>query len=99
MLFTTYYIYSFLLLAYAECNDSFLFSEASSIPLCYIPFPSTLFHQLVFYPPTLHLANYFLVDLTALLLPYYMYYYVFKVTNSAEQQSPFYRTKGYLFIY
>ena len=37
--------------------------------LFYIPFPSTLFHQLVFQPPSLHLAIYFLVYLSALLLP------------------------------
>ena len=49
----------------AECDDSLLFSGASSIPLCYIPFPSTLFHQLVFHPPSLHLAIYFLVNLVA----------------------------------
>jgi len=44
----------------------------SSTPLCYIPFPSTfvhLCHQLVFHPPSLHLAIYFLVYLSALLLP------------------------------
>ena len=33
-------------LACAECDDSLLFSEAPSIPLCYIPLPSTPF------PPT-----------------------------------------------
>ena len=55
--------------AYAECSDSLPFSGASSIPLCYIPFPSTLFHQLVFHPPSLHLAIYFLFYLSALLLP------------------------------
>jgi len=37
--------------------------------LSYIPFPSTLFHQLVFHPPSLHLAVYFLVYLSALLFP------------------------------
>ena len=31
-----------------------------------IPFPSTLFHQLVFHPPSLHLAIYILVYLSAL---------------------------------
>jgi len=56
-------------LACAECNDSLPFPAASSIPLCYIPFPSTLFHQLVFHPPSPHLAIYFLVYLSALLLP------------------------------
>ena len=45
------------------------FAGASSIPLCYIPFPSTLFHQLVFHPPSLHLAIYFLVYLSAFLFP------------------------------
>jgi hypothetical protein len=53
-------------LACAECDDSLLFLGASSIPLCYISFPSTLFHQLVFHPPSLHLAIYFLVYLSAL---------------------------------
>jgi len=33
----------------------------------HIPFPSTLFHQLVIHPPSLHLATYFLVYLSALL--------------------------------
>ena len=61
------YIYcSFIPLACAECDDSLLFLGASSIPLCYISFPSTLFHQLVFHPPSLHLAIYFLVYLSAL---------------------------------
>jgi hypothetical protein len=46
-----------------------LFLGASSIPLNYIPFPSTLFHQLVFHPPSLHLAIYFVVYLSALLFP------------------------------
>jgi len=55
-----YYVHSFISLACAECVDSFPFSGASSIPLCYIPFPSTLFH---------HLAIYFLVYLSALLFP------------------------------
>jgi len=62
-------LYSFIPLACAECNDSLPFSEASSIPFCYIPFPSTLFHQLVFHPPSLHLAIYFLVYLSASLFP------------------------------
>jgi len=56
-------------LACAEYDDTMLYSEASSIPLCYIPFPSTLFHQLVFHPPSLHLVIYFLVYISALLLP------------------------------
>ena len=40
-----------------------------SVPLCYISFPSTLFHQLVFHPHSLHPAIYFLVYFSALLLP------------------------------
>jgi hypothetical protein len=56
-------------MACAECDDSLPFSGASSIPLCYIPFPSTIFHQLVFHPTSLHLAIYFLVYLSALLFP------------------------------
>ena len=63
------FIHSFIPLACAECKDSLLFSGASSIPLCYIPFPSTLFHQLLFHPLSLHLAIYFLVYLSALLFP------------------------------
>ena len=47
---------SFILWACAECDDSLPLSRASSIPLWYIPLPSTLFHQLVFHPPSLHLA-------------------------------------------
>jgi len=63
------YEHSFILLTCAECDDSLLFSGASSIPLCYIPFPSTLFHQLFFHSPSLHLAIHFLVYLSALLFP------------------------------
>jgi len=59
----------FIPLACAECDDSLPFLGASSIPLCYILFPSTLFHQLVFCPPLLHLVIYFLVCLLALLFP------------------------------
>ena len=47
--FNLSFIHSFIPLTCAECNNSLLFSGASSIPLCYIPFPSTLFHQLVFH--------------------------------------------------
>jgi hypothetical protein len=54
----------FILLACAECDDSMMFSGASFILLCHVPFPSTLFHQLVFHPPSLHLAIYFLVYLS-----------------------------------
>ena len=63
------FIHSFIPLVCAECNNSLPFSGASSIPLCYIPFPYTLFHQLVFHPPLLYLAIYFLVYLSALLFP------------------------------
>ena len=59
----------FIPLACAECDDSLPFSGASSIPLCYVPFPSTLFHQLVFHPSSVHLAICFLVYLSAWLLP------------------------------
>jgi len=59
-------IHSFFPLACAECDDSLPFSGASSIPLCYIPFPSPLFCQLVFHPPSLHLAIFFMVYLSAL---------------------------------
>ena len=62
-------IYSFIPLACAECNDSLLFSGASSIPACYIIFPATLLHQLFFHPPSLHLPIYFLVYLSAFLFP------------------------------
>ena len=61
--------FTFIPLACAECDDSLPLSGASSIPLCYITFPSTLFHQLVFHHPSLHLAIYFLVCLSALLFP------------------------------
>ena len=54
-------IHSFTPLVCAECDDSLPFSGASSFLLCYIQFPSTLFHQLVFHPSSLHLAIYFLV--------------------------------------
>ena len=59
----------FIQLACTKCEDLFPFLGASSIPLCYIPFPSTLFHQLVFHLPSIHLAIYFLVYLSALLFP------------------------------
>ena len=62
----THFVYPFIPSACTECNNSLLFSGASSIPLCYIPFPSTFFHQLVFHPPSLHLTIYFLVYLSAL---------------------------------
>jgi hypothetical protein len=55
--------------ACAECHDSLPFSEASSIPLCYILFNVTLLHQLFFHPPSLNLAIYFLVYLLILLFP------------------------------
>jgi hypothetical protein len=61
-------IHAFIPLACTECNDSLPFSGASTIPLCYVPCPSTLSHQLVFHPPSLYLAIYFLVYLSALLL-------------------------------
>ena len=60
-------IHSFFPLACAECNDSLPFWGASSIPLCYKPLPSTLFHQLVFHSPSLHLAICFWIYLLALL--------------------------------
>ena len=62
-------IHSFIPPACAECDDSLPFSGNTSIPLCYIPFPSTLFHQLAFHPSSLHLAIYFLFYLSALLFP------------------------------
>jgi hypothetical protein len=37
-------IHTFIPLACAECDDSLPFSGTSSIPLCYLPFLSTLFH-------------------------------------------------------
>jgi len=54
------FIVSFIPLARAERDDSLSFSGAF-IPPCYIPFLSTLFYQLVFHPPSLHFAIYFLV--------------------------------------
>jgi hypothetical protein len=57
-------IHSFIPVACTEC-DSLPFSGASSNPVCYIPFPSTLFHQLGFHPPSLHLVISFLVYLTS----------------------------------
>ena len=67
--FCTPSIHSFVPLACAECDDSLPFSGASSIPLCYTPFPSTLFHQLVFHHPSFHSVIYFLIDLLASLFP------------------------------
>ena len=51
------------------CFDSLPFSGASSIPLCYVLFPATLFHQLFVHPPSLHLVIYFLVYLSIVLFP------------------------------
>ena len=63
------YIHLFILMAREECDDSLPFPRASSIPLCYIPFPATLLLQLVFHPASFHLAIYFLVQLLTLLFP------------------------------
>jgi hypothetical protein len=61
------YIYSFIPLARAECDNSLPFSGASSIPHCYVRFPVTVLHHLFFRVPSLHLAIYFLVYLLVLL--------------------------------
>jgi len=53
----------------AECDDSLPFSEASSISLCYVLFPATLLHQLLFHPVSPHLAIYFFIYLSVLLFP------------------------------
>jgi len=45
------------------------------LPILSVTYPSTLFHQLVFPPPSLHLAIYFLVCLVALLLPYIIFFW------------------------
>jgi hypothetical protein len=57
-------IHSLIPLACAECYDSLPFSGTPSISLSYISFPSTIFHQLVFHPRSLHLTIYFLVYLS-----------------------------------
>jgi len=44
------YIYIFIPLACAECDNFLPFSEASSIPLCYVLFSATLLYQLFFHP-------------------------------------------------
>ena len=61
--------HSFVPLACAVCDDSLPFWGSSSIPLCYVAFLSTLFHQLAFHPPSLHLAICFFVYLSASLFP------------------------------
>jgi len=43
--------------------------ELLPIPLCYVRFPATLLHQLLFHPLSPHLATYFLVYLSILLFP------------------------------
>ena len=53
---TNSFIHSCIPLAYAECDNSLLFSGASSIPLCYALLPATLLHQLFFHPLSPHLA-------------------------------------------
>jgi len=62
-------VHSFIPLACAASDDFLLFSGASSIPLCYVLFPSTLPNQLFFHPLSPHLAIYFLVYLSILLFP------------------------------
>jgi len=62
-------IHSFIPLACAECYDSLPFSGASSIPVCYTHFLSTLSYQLVFHPPSLHFVIYFWFYLSALFFP------------------------------
>jgi hypothetical protein len=59
----------FIHLFHWNVQNSLPFSGASSIPLCYIPFPSSLFHQLVFHPTSRNLAIDFFVYLSALLFP------------------------------
>jgi hypothetical protein len=61
--------HSFIPLACAECDDSLLFSWSSSIPLCYVLFPTTLLHQLFVHPLSPHRAVYFLVYLSIFLFP------------------------------
>ena len=56
--------HSFIPLACAECDDSLPFSDASSIPLCYVFFFSC--HQLFFHPLAPYLAIYFFVYLSIL---------------------------------
>jgi hypothetical protein len=60
-----YFLHLFIPLACAEYDNSLPFSGVSSISVHYIPFPFTLFQQLVFHPPSCHLAIYFLVFLSA----------------------------------
>jgi len=62
-------IHSFIPLARAECDDSWPFSGASSIPFCYVLFTATLLHQLFFHPLSPHLAIYFLVYISIVLFP------------------------------
>jgi len=63
------FIHSLIPLAHAKCDDFLLFSEASSIPFCYILFPATLLHQLFFHPPSFHFAIYLFIYLSILLFP------------------------------
>jgi hypothetical protein len=56
-------------LSCAECDDSLPVSGAPSTALCCVNFPSTLFHQLVFHPSSIHLAICFSVYLSAFLFP------------------------------
>ena len=65
--------HSFIPLARVECDNSLPFSGASSIPLCYVHFPATLLHQLFFHALSPHLAIYFLVYLSVLLFPNFLY--------------------------
>jgi len=62
------FIHSFIPLACADCDNSLLFSGASSIPLCYLLFPATPLHRFIC-PLSPHFAIYFLVYLSILLFP------------------------------
>ena len=65
--------HSFIPLACAECDHSLMLSGASSIPVCYIPFPSTLFHQLIFHPPVTSYCHLFLGLPFSLLVSKFIY--------------------------
>ena len=57
--------------ACAECDDSLPFSGASSVLLCYVPFPATLLHQLFFHP--LSSCHLFLGLTLNLVVPLFIY--------------------------
>ena len=76
-------IRSFIPLPCAECDDSSPFSGSSSILLCYVLFTAILLRQLFFHPLSPYLAIYFLVYLSILFFPKFIYNTLFGILFSS----------------